>query len=1136
MDNFLRYLKEIVILSKSHLFDAEYYYKSYPDVRRADINPLFHYVKYGWKEGRNPSKFFNTLFYLDNYPDVRYSGANPLVHYVRFGQKESRIIQPIHFSTSHDPKVSIVIPTYNGSKTIQKTLESVLSQSYSNFEIIIVDDDSSDSTIEIVKQIVPTAHIIHNNHKGTMSTRQLGIDAASGDFIALLDQDDIWYENLLTEEVKILIDNPEIGLVFSNMKAIDENGNLLSFNVIPDTENYVISWEKVLLIGPIALSTVVFRKKIINLIGGLDVSFGHSGALGDSDFFIRSIEVTKVHFIPKNLGFYRWSETRPGRLVSFLDNLEVYAKKYWHHPRLQEKNNNELRSQFVQACGNYGLHIYRLLLKQYGNKVPNHLIYKLNQHHHNMTDLFGELYKVHIGLRAINLELIKIEQDYQKTLVYIYLLRRDLQEKFPELMQGEINEILNWSRAVADNKILDSDSSILEASFRSHYSQISLTIDKRLACLKYLIKDSIQNNSSGKFGELIKFIKSKIHLKFDPRNEINFPIFKNPTTAIVVFINGNRQQIYSFMNVLEKTLDEPCSITIIVRPSFKRYLKKYRNINIALTNKNVKDSIEMYNLVRELLTSETYILFLSDDIEVAPSFMKPMISILESDHKHGVVAGKVISKSGKEIIHAGGITIPGAEPFIRGLGEDPDKPEYSYVRTVDTAHSNFHMVRREILERLSSSKYQNLSSLQYFRKIKEFEYKIVYQPKAVASLSTRKSTETLLSQNINSLTLDSKPTILRNIDKKAQILILDDYIPAIRYGSGFPRLYEMLICLANLGYAVTFFPVGNPIKIQPETDVLQQKGIEVFYESYSNLSKFLQDRKNFYDIVIISRPHVFQNFVYQVKAHFPNAVLIYDAEALFYTRNIMKAKLKGEINIDEIALKERRKELELISIADLVISVSEIERDLMAKNSTQPNIEVWGHVQKTHHSNVSYNEREGILFVGSFFAGSGSPNEDAAVYFVREIFPEIKNQLKCKLFIVGSDPTQTIKELSSPDIEVTGFVEDLGTYFNTCRINVIPTRFAAGIPLKLLDAMSYGVPTVTTKIIAQQLDLKNNFHLLVAEDKNDFINKVIHLYSNEDLWNKLRINSYDYIEKEYSTEKMKASLSKIMNKAFYLKR
>lgn len=86
----LRYRKWKNIIEKSGLFDIKYYLFTYPDVRQQDINPIIHYIKYGAKEGRNPSEEFDTNFYLTNYSDVKESKMNPLIHYILYGKQEGR--------------------------------------------------------------------------------------------------------------------------------------------------------------------------------------------------------------------------------------------------------------------------------------------------------------------------------------------------------------------------------------------------------------------------------------------------------------------------------------------------------------------------------------------------------------------------------------------------------------------------------------------------------------------------------------------------------------------------------------------------------------------------------------------------------------------------------------------------------------------------------------------------------------------------------------------------------------------------------------------------------------------------------------------------------------------------------------
>ena len=81
---------EYLVISKSKLFDKKYYLDTYPDVKKLGINPIYHYIKYGWKENRNPSKEFNTSYYLNKYSDINNSAINPLYHYIKYGNNEGR--------------------------------------------------------------------------------------------------------------------------------------------------------------------------------------------------------------------------------------------------------------------------------------------------------------------------------------------------------------------------------------------------------------------------------------------------------------------------------------------------------------------------------------------------------------------------------------------------------------------------------------------------------------------------------------------------------------------------------------------------------------------------------------------------------------------------------------------------------------------------------------------------------------------------------------------------------------------------------------------------------------------------------------------------------------------------------------
>lgn len=105
MFNFLHKIKDYIIIKNSGLFDEEYYCLQYPDVRRADVNPLWHFISIGWKERRNPSSLFDTNYYLNANKDVYEAGINPLTHYIRSGKEEGR--SPIQLLTSNSVTVSV---------------------------------------------------------------------------------------------------------------------------------------------------------------------------------------------------------------------------------------------------------------------------------------------------------------------------------------------------------------------------------------------------------------------------------------------------------------------------------------------------------------------------------------------------------------------------------------------------------------------------------------------------------------------------------------------------------------------------------------------------------------------------------------------------------------------------------------------------------------------------------------------------------------------------------------------------------------------------------------------------------------------------------------------------------------------
>jgi glycosyltransferase involved in cell wall biosynthesis len=484
-----------------------------------------------------------------------------------------------------------------------------------------------------------------------------------------------------------------------------------------------------------------------------------------------------------------------------------------------------------------------------------------------------------------------------------------------------------------------------------------------------------------------------------------------------------------------------------------------------------------------------------------------------------------------------------------GRGDDPLKPEYSYLREIDFCSGACLLVRTDLFKILKGFDERYIPA--YYEDadlclgIQNLGYMIIYQPKVTifhhefTSSSKEHATKYMVNNQskfiekwqdyLKRKEINSPTTLLnaRDIRKGKKILVIDDRIPASNQGSGYPRANTLLRYLGELGCKVTFFPLANTTPWQPYTSQFQDLGIEVLYGDYLNFEEFSQQRSNFYDMVIVSRPHNFERSFQIIKSYFPNAYLIYDAEALFSTRELLKAKVEG-VTLDDNQIRNLRdKEFELMKKADLIITVSENERKIIQETGGIDNIIIFGYPVQVQKSIAEYNARKDILFVGSFLALDG-PNDDAIMYFVKEIWPNVQKQLLCKLYIVGINPPENIKKLASESIMVTGFVPNLEEYYNNCRVFVVPHRYAAGIPLKLIDAMSYGIPSVVSGLIGSQLNLKDGNEVTIAGNTSEFVNKIIHLYQNQNLWEKMQQKSIEYIRQTCDPEKMKCDLQKII--------
>ena len=199
--------------------------------------------------------------------------------------------------------VSVIIPTYNCGKYIKDAIESVFSQTYKNFEIIVIDDGSTDDTENNINGYVDRITYFKQPHRGAASARNEGLKRAKGDFIAFLDADDVWEKEKLEKQIRYFEEHPEVGMVYTDLYRIDMRTNRMLHRwseVFPVKEGFL--FKDLIERNFIQTSTTLIKKEVIECIGFFDETFK---AYEDIDYWVRIAEKFKIGYIPEPLVKYR---------------------------------------------------------------------------------------------------------------------------------------------------------------------------------------------------------------------------------------------------------------------------------------------------------------------------------------------------------------------------------------------------------------------------------------------------------------------------------------------------------------------------------------------------------------------------------------------------------------------------------------------------------------------------------------------------------------------------------------------------------------------------------------------------------------------------------------------------------------
>ena len=206
--------------------------------------------------------------------------------------------------------ISVIIPVYNNAQTIKNTLDSIWGQTYRDYEVMVIDDASTDSTIETVDSLKTSERFIKTQTKMTLvsmtcnsgpaAARNRGMKETCGDYTAFLDGDDIWMPEKLEHQIEIMRNNPDAGMVCASVQTIGVDEPLKD-----NTGNQSLTDVKLadfIYQNPIATSSVLIKKSVFNDVGGFDEQFRGPE---DYDLWMRVALKYRIIKSDQTLSYYR---------------------------------------------------------------------------------------------------------------------------------------------------------------------------------------------------------------------------------------------------------------------------------------------------------------------------------------------------------------------------------------------------------------------------------------------------------------------------------------------------------------------------------------------------------------------------------------------------------------------------------------------------------------------------------------------------------------------------------------------------------------------------------------------------------------------------------------------------------------
>lgn len=642
----------------------------------------------------------------------------------------------------------------------------------------------------------------------------------------------------------------------------------------------------------------------------------------------------------------------------------------------------------------------------------------------------------------------------------------------------------------------------------------------------------------------------------EPAEPVSLPECDRPSVTIVVPVYNQLEYTAVCLESLAAVRTEvPFEVVVVDDASSDatpEWLERCDGICFARNEENL-GFIGSCNRGATMARGECLV-FLNNDTRVTDDWLDRLVEPLRSRDDVGVVGARLVYADGT-LQEAGGIVFRDASGWNYGRGDHPDRPEYRFVGEVDYVSGACLAIRRDLFESLGgfdrhfAPAYYEDTDLCF--RVRQRGLAVLYQPAATVvhfegvTSGTDESSGAKRYQAVNrERFLERWQDVLsghpenpgeftrpaarafrdRRLPRRA--LVIDAVTPAPDQDSGSMRMFAMLKLLVDMGFRTSFMP-ENLAWAGRHSSALEQAGIEVLTAPWLNDPEdWLSEHGDGLDLVIVSRHYVLSPLVRLIRALCPNARLVFDTVDLHFLREQREAELAGTQAAARAAERTRAEELALVAEADATLVVSEFERELLTELAPGRPVSVVSNIHSLQDPGKPFEQRHGLVFVGGF---QHPPNLDAAEWLIDEILPRVIDRLpEVQLHLIGSKMPDSVKHRRAPGLCVHGFVADLEPFLAGCRISVAPLRFGAGVKGKVNQAMSHGLPVVATSCAAEGMYTVDGHDVLLADDAQTFAERVVALYRDRTLWQRLAVNGRKNVERHFSVDAARRALAGVL--------